>query len=228
MGISLKGIVKAFNKAGSDIKHQAVRSAHDVGGALDNKWVKLATAAALAGTGVGAPAAAAIMGAQGLAGGALKKGGGLKSAAGGALKGAASGATVGALGGGLSALRSGAGVGTALKTATGMGPGGGMAEGAGELASEGGRFRSIGSFLKNNARTIADYGQMGEGIYDRYQQNRQYNDARDDYAAAKPLRDAAMQGLLDTSRPDVSSIFADPTAPQGRYRRVNVGSRGGY
>jgi hypothetical protein len=95
----------------------------------------------------------------------------------------------------------------------------------GDIAG-GGRFRAIGGFLKDNARTIADYGKMGEGIYDRYQENQDRNMAQREYDAAAPLRHAAQAGLLDQSRPDVSSIFADPQAPQGRYRRVDVGSRG--
>jgi hypothetical protein len=89
----------------------------------------------------------------------------------------------------------------------------------------GDRFRSIGGFLKDNSRTIADYGKMGEGIYDRYQQNQDRKMAQREYENAAPLRQAAQAGLLDTSRPDVSSIFQDPNATQGRYRRVTVGSR---
>lgn len=112
----------------------------------------------------------------------------------------------------------------------GFGAAGGVAGGAGKLAllkkagslvagddpSQGGRFRNL-----------VDLGKFGEGIYDRYQENRQYSDARGAYEGAAPLRDAAMKGLLDTSRPDVSSVFADPMNPQGRYRRVDVGSMGG-
>lgn len=101
--------------------------------------------------------------------------------------------------------------------------------GAGAAASAGaepGRFRQLAGFFKDNASTIADYGGMAEGIYDRYQQNKQYGDARKAWDEAAPLRQAAMAGLMDTSRPDVSSIFADPTNPQGRYRAVGVGSRG--
>jgi hypothetical protein len=134
---------------------------------------------------------------------------GLTLATGGGLLGAAKGVGM--------AMKGGAGLGTALKAAGGVAGGDAV-----------GRFKSIGGFLKNNARTIADVGQVGEGIYDKYQENRQYQDARRDWEAAAPLRDAGMAGLLDTSRPDVSHLFRDEGNPQGRYRRVNVGSTGGY
>ena len=144
----------------------------------------------------------------------------------------AGGKLAGGLKSGLGALRSGRGIGSALKTSVGMGGGSG-----GEIAGVSGgdiagadpsRFRQIGGFLKDNARTIADYGKLGEGIYDRYQQNQDRKMAEEEYRALAPLRDAGMRGLLDTSRPDVSSIFADDLNPNGRYRRVNVGSRGAY
>lgn len=109
--------------------------------------------------------------------------------------------------------------------AIGTGGGGGVTD---AVTSDPSRFRSVGGFLKDNARTIADYGKLGEGIYDRYQENQDRNRADQEYASARPLRDAAMAGLLDTSRPDVSSVFADPMNPQGRYRTVSVGSRGRY
>lgn len=224
-----KNILRTVNKAGSDIKHQAVRSGHDVGGALDSKWTKLGLAAALAATGVGAPAAAAIMAAEGAAGGALKNGGGLHDAAVGGVKGAAAGYTAGTVGEGLTALKSGAGVGNALKTGMGFGGGGEMGLEGGNIAGENvGRFRKVGGFLKDNARTITDFGRLGEGVYDRYQQNQDRKRADEEYAANKPLRDAGMAGLLDTSKPDFSSVFADPMAPKGRYRSMNVGSRGTY
>lgn len=90
----------------------------------------------------------------------------------------------------------------------------------GEIADPS-RFRQVGSFLSNHKDDILDYGQAAEGIYDKYRAEREYS-------RKQPLRDAGMAGLLDTSRPDMSSIFADDMNPKGRYRSVNVGSRGAY
>lgn len=129
--------------------------------------------------------------------------------------------TVGSLGaggalGGLTKLGSLSKLGKLGKVAGAVKGVGSMLGGGGEGdPSQGGRFRNL-----------LDLGQFGEGVYDTFQKNRQYKDAKGAYDAAAPLRDAAMKGLLDTSRPDVSSVFADPNAPQGRYRRVNIGSRG--
>lgn len=101
-----------------------------------------------------------------------------------------------------------------------------------EAVTDPSRFRSISAGLMpggsggDKLRTLMDLGKAGEGIYDRYQQNQDRNMAQREYENAAPLRQAAQAGLLDTSRPDVSSIFADPNATQGRYRRVTVGSRG--
>jgi hypothetical protein len=122
----------------------------------------------------------------------------------------------------------GAGAKVASSVVGGGGDDPGFVQGGNIAGADPGRFRQIGDFLKGNSRTIADLGSVGEGIYDRYQENKQYGDARKDYAAAAPLREVGMRGLLDTSRPDVSSLFADPNSPQGRYRTVNVGSRGRY
>jgi hypothetical protein len=120
-------------------------------------------------------------------------------------------AGLGGLGaGGMSSGLSGLGKLGAIKKVAGLVSGGGD-------PTQGGRFRNL-----------LDLGKFGEGVYDTYQQNRQYNDAKNAYNEAAPLREAGMKGLLDTSTPDLSSTFADPMNPQGRYRRVTVGSRGGY
>ena len=108
-------IGRAVKKAGGDIGRQAVRSAHDTGAILDNKYTKMALAAGLAATGVGAPLAAGIMATSGALGGGLKKGGGLKSSLKGGAIGAATGAGAslagGAVRGGLGNLRDIAGEG---------------------------------------------------------------------------------------------------------------------
>lgn len=66
----------------SGLKSSIKGTGHTVGNALDNKYTKLALATALTATGVGAPAAAALMAAEGFGGNILKKGGNI----GGALK----------------------------------------------------------------------------------------------------------------------------------------------
>ena len=76
-----KNVGRAISKGVKDV-------GHTVGKVADNKYVKGAVAAGLAATGVGAPASAAIMAGMGAAGGAMKPGGGLRSAARGAGTGA--------------------------------------------------------------------------------------------------------------------------------------------
>lgn len=87
-----------FKNIGKAVKKAATQTVHTVGKVLDNKVVKGLTAVALTATGVGAPAAAALMAAQGAAGGAMKKGGGLKKSLKGAAVGAATGAAAGLAG----------------------------------------------------------------------------------------------------------------------------------
>lgn len=85
------------------------------------------------------------------------------------------------------------------------------------------RFRPVGKFLLDHKRDIVDYGKMGEGVYDRVQENRAVGDAEKRYRSLQPLRDQAMKDLMQPTAPvDTAALFADPTAPQ-RYRRVNVG-----
>lgn len=94
-GFSLKKVVKNVGKA---VGKAVVDTGHAVGKVADSKIAKGIVAAGLAATGVGVAPAAAIMAAQGAAGGALKKGGGLKKAARGAATGAATGAAAGVAG----------------------------------------------------------------------------------------------------------------------------------
>ena len=108
----------------------------------------------------------------------------------------------------------------------------------GDAFSQGGRFRKIagavGDFvggkdgfgmddLISGGKALGDaYGAYtGAKDQDRYRQLAEQN-----YAANAPLRDAGRAMLMDNSTPDLSSVFNDPTNPQGRYRKVNVGSRG--
>lgn len=79
-GPSVKGLVSSVKGTG-----------HTIGQIADNPVTKAALAAALTATGVGAPAAAAILASEGALGGALKPGGGLKDAAVGGAEGAIAG-----------------------------------------------------------------------------------------------------------------------------------------
>ena len=199
-----------------------------VGKVLDNKIVKGAAALGLAATGVGAPAAALLMG-GGAAASKLAQGKRLTTA----LK---SGAKDGAL--------TYAGMKIIPKVTDKLGgvfnkvPG---AESAGEIGLPGGdiagqgRFRSImgtaGKFLGGSdgfgADDLLKYGKAAGDAFGAYEDRERFGKMEDmanaDYASRAPLREAGMAGLLDESRPDLSSVFAQP---EQRYRRVNVGSRG--
>lgn len=125
------------------------------------------------------------------------------------LKAAMTALTVGTLGGG-----------------AGLGFLGGAAK-LGKLAKIGAGAKAAGGFLKNNAKTIADYGQLGEGVYDRMQENKVAGQAQDRYRALAPVRSQAL-AALNAPTPDVHSLFADPDMQAGapRYRRVGIGSGG--
>lgn len=97
----------------------------------------------------------------------------------------------------------------------------------GGLASKGGKLAAVGGFLKNNAKTIADYGAVGEGVYDRIQENKAAQEQQNRYRSLQPFRNQAL-AQLQAPAPDVHALFADPTATPDRYRRVNVGSGGMY
>lgn len=86
-GPSVKGLKSSIKGTG-----------HTVGKIASSKITKGILATGLAATGVGAGASAAIMATTGAAGGALKKGGGLRQAARGAAVGAATGAAAGVAG----------------------------------------------------------------------------------------------------------------------------------
>ncbi len=93
--------------------------------------------------------------------------------------------------------------------------------------SEPGRFRRVGNFLWKNKEALGDLLGAGANAYSAYKQESRADELhkrnRAEWERRKALRDAAMAGLLDESRPDLSSVFAEP---EERYRRVNVGSRG--
>lgn len=132
---------------------------HDIGGITSNPWVKGGTAALLAATGVGAPAAAAIMAGQGLIGNALKPGGNVGSALGGGLQGAATGYAAGklgnALGGGGGAAGDAAGGGGFLGTLEGLGKGA-----LGALGGSGGIGGMLGGLGKDALGFLTGNGGM--------------------------------------------------------------------
>lgn len=97
LGLSLK---KIWGKGPSikGLKSSIKGTGHTVGKVASSKITKGVLAAGLAATGVGAVASGAIMATTGAAGGALKKGGGLKQAVRGAATGAATGVAAGVAG----------------------------------------------------------------------------------------------------------------------------------
>lgn len=114
--------------------------------------------------------------------------------------------------------------------------GGSLGNVVGDAASNAGRFRSIaskaGSFLGGKdgfgMDDVLKYGSAAGkayGAYDDMSRRNRYEDmAKAEFARRAPLRDRAMQLMLDDSRPDTSDL-RDPMDPAGRYRRVSVGSR---
>ncbi len=101
-GFSLKGIVKGVSKAvktvASPVQKAAAAVGHTAGNIVTSKVGQAVLGTALAATGVGIPAAAAIMGGTKAVGNLIKPGGNLKHAATGALQGAATGVVAGAAG----------------------------------------------------------------------------------------------------------------------------------
>jgi hypothetical protein len=101
-GFSLKGIVKGVSKAvktvASPVQKAATAVGHAAGTVVTSKVGQAVLGTALAATGVGIPAAAAIMGGTKAVGNLIKPGGNLKHAATGALQGAATGVVAGAAG----------------------------------------------------------------------------------------------------------------------------------
>lgn len=91
---------------------------------------------------------------------------------------------------------------------------------------EPGRFRRLGDFLSANKDDILDYAGALGSAYQGYQEGEREDELfkrnRAEFERLRPLRDAGMQGLMNTTRPDLSSMFVQEPA---RYRRVNVGSR---
>ena len=122
---------------------------------------------------------------------------------------------LGGLGGVGSLLGKGAGL--AMK---GVGLAG---KGAGLALKAGGAFRPIakaaGKFMPKDLGDVMDVAEFAGKTYGGYRNMKRQDEI---YNAGAPLRSAGAQGMLDDSRPDLSSMFAQP---EQRYRRINVGSQ---
>lgn len=198
--------------------------AHGVGDALDNKWTKAALAAGLAATGVGAPAAAAIMAGSGLAGGALKRGGNLGTA----LKGGATGALEGygasklgglkAVGGKMIGSVVGGGdpnagmVNAGLSNEFGDFTGDGGGSGPGGDGGQSWWQKGLG-FLGDHVGDITKAGLgVGAGI----------EGIKNSREAAALNKDALARIQAPLNAPDLSGLFADKSNPFARTRRLPV------
>lgn len=100
--------------------------------------------------------------------------------------------------------------------------------GFGSAAGAGGKLgllKGVGGFLSKHKKDIVDYGALGEGVYDRMQENKASGQMNDRYRALQPYRDQAMQQLMAPT-PSTAGIFTEQPTQPGRYRRV--GSGGSY
>lgn len=203
-----------------------------VGKVVDNKYVKGAAALGATALSGGALAPALLVGGMS-AGGKLAQGKNIGQAAkGGLVDGGLTyvgGKVAGKIAPKIGGIFKGGGAG-------GMADDIGLA--GGDIASGNpGRFRSIasgvGDFLGGKdgfgMDDVLKYGKAAGDAYGAYSgaknQDRYRQIAEQNFAANAPLRDAGRSMLLDSSTPDLSNLFADPMNPQGRYRKVSVGSR---
>lgn len=113
----------------------------------------------------------------------------------------------------------------ALGIAGKLGTAFGAASKLGKLGKIGGAVKTAGGFLAKHKKDIADYGALGEGVYDRMQENRAAGEMQNRYRSLQPLRDQAF-AQLQAPTPDVHSLFAEQPVQPTRYRRI--GARGGY
>jgi hypothetical protein len=206
-----------------DVAHPVVEAAHTVGKVQSNPWVQGLEAAALASTGVGAPASAAIMGANKGIANLIKPGGNLKSAATGVAQGAATGAGA-SLGG--SAIKALAGK-LGFDPSSAIGKLGGLVkEGGSDLLGLGEKFLG-GGVGSSGSGGIMDKllgaGAVGAAAADKLRQeglqNKGINYATGEFDANAPLRDRARAMVQDDSTPDLSSIFANSGNVYDRQRR---------
>ena len=186
---------------------------HAIGSAASNPWVQGITAAGLAATGVGAPAAAGIMAGMGGGGALLRPGGNIGDAARGAVTGGVEGYGAGKVGAALHgagslAEKAGAVYG-ATKGAGGMG-GGGDPSGGGD-----------GGWLEGAKNFMGDHA--GDGLIGAQIANSAYNQSKagdamghaldtvnDQWKAGAPLREQGMAGMLNPGQGIAAKIGAIP------------------
>ena len=222
------GLRSFLGSVGSGIKNGVVGAGHAVGSVASNPWVQGLTAAGLAATGVGAPAAAGIMAAQRGGGALLRPGGNIGDAARGGAEGAAMGAGAARAGGllrGAMAARGAAGAGGGV-------PGDGAASESGGM-DWGNLLRGGGSFLKDRLGQIAGgtigggaggggginplvLGLAGAQVANAGNLGNKANEysgkafdlASDSYNARAPLRSAGIGALPSAANPSGSGLLA--------------------
>lgn len=204
---------------GSTIKKAAVDTGHEIGRAQNKDWVKALEAAGLAATGVGAPAAAALLGGASALGGAIAPGGNIGTAAGQGVKGAAMGygaakagaalkgtgsfldkagavygagkSALGAATGGVGGLASG--VAGALTGGSGGGGGGGLGGVNPAILGLAGLQTANAASLGAKANDFADKG---------------WNAVNDSYMSRAGLRSKGIDGLMNPVARDTSALSA--------------------
>jgi len=85
-----------------------------------------------------------------------------------------------------------------------------------------GAVSKVGSFLGDHGDQLLGAGSLYEG----YKANQRSNDlmnealhyAKDSYDTRAPLRTAGVSGMLNQQRPDLSSVYANPSNPYSRVR----------
>lgn len=169
-----------------------------------NPWVQGLEAAALGATGVGAPAAAALLASSGALSGLAKTGGGTGAALSGALQGGVAGGAGALAGGALKGGLSLGGVGGAIKDAAG-GLGGLVSKGVGALTGGGGV--GLGG-LVDSGLGIA----QGINAANLQKKSTDYatgalDTANKSYDERAPLRSAGIAGMMDPTKGiDLSSL----------------------
>jgi hypothetical protein len=235
----IKNIGRTITKGVKDV-------GHTVGKVADNKIVQGVTAAALAASGVGAPAAAGILAAQAAGGKLLKPGGNIGQAA----KAGAINGGLGALGGvvgkipGVSSLGSElgkipgvstighaiGGVGGALGRIPGVSEiGGAIGNAAGHL-DLGGIADAAGGFLKDHGDQLLQGAGAVTSALDaksaRDLENKALGIANGNWEARAPLRVAGVNGMANSAPPDLSALYSDTGNPYTRAKKVKGVSQG--
>jgi hypothetical protein len=203
-----------IKNVGSTIKKAAVDTGHELGRAASNPVVQGLTAAGLAATGVGAPAAAAIMAAQRGGGALLKPGGNIGAGLRGGVEGAAMGAGAakagslvrGVLSNGLPSASSVFSSGGALKDAAGKlisGGAGGLPASIASAAGLGGGGVSplVGLLAGAQMVNATNLGAKANQFADEG-----WNLAKGSYMDRAGLRSKGIEGLTNPVTRDTSAL----------------------